>query len=87
MEFEFEQTNDPVRRPGHYTGGKVECIEAIEAAFGERDLMGFCEGNAMKYLWRHDKKGHPVEDLQKAKWYIDRLIAIYEPRESGEQEI
>jgi len=36
--------------------------------------MNFCIGNAVKYLWRADMKGNPVEDLRKARWYIDREI-------------
>lgn len=63
-----------VNNPRHYTGGAIECIDAIAEA--TRDLNGaeaFCVGNAMKYLWRFDKK-NGSEDLNKAKWYIDRLI-------------
>jgi hypothetical protein len=37
--------------------------------------MGFNVGNAVKYLWRADEKGRPIEDLEKARWYIDREIA------------
>jgi hypothetical protein len=44
-------------------------IEAIQIT----EHMNFCLGNAMKYLWRSDLKGG-IEDLQKAKWYIEREI-------------
>jgi hypothetical protein len=37
--------------------------------------MSFCVGNAIKYLWRADLKGRSIEDLEKARWYIDREIA------------
>jgi hypothetical protein len=37
--------------------------------------MGFCLGNAVKYIWRADLKGNDIEDLQKARFYIDREIA------------
>jgi len=59
----------PVSHPRHYTShpSGVECIQITEH-------MGFCLGNAMKYLWRADLKGG-TEDLQKARWYIDREIA------------
>jgi hypothetical protein len=65
---------DPVNHPKHYTShpSGVECIEITEH-------MGFCVGNAMKYLWRADEKGG-IEDLRKAAWYIAREIAR---REAG----
>lgn len=61
--------NDIVNHPPHYTSHKsgVECIEITEH-------MGFCLGNAIKYIWRADLKQNAVEDLEKAKWYIDREI-------------
>ena len=65
---------DKVNHPSHYTGGKVECIDALDAA--TKDLMGIqavCTANAIKYLWRWKKK-NGREDLEKAKWYIDRLL-------------
>ena len=62
--------NDPVNHPKHYTEhpSGVECIEITEH-------MNFCVGNAIKYLWRAGLKGEQVEDLRKARWYIDREIA------------
>lgn len=69
---------DNVNSPAHYTGGKIECIEAIEEAV--KDLKGieaFAIGNAIKYLWRFDKK-NGVEDLQKAHWYIFLVIKLRE---------
>jgi hypothetical protein len=60
--------NDPVNHPKHYTEhpSGVECIQITEC-------MNFCLGNAMKYIWRADLKGG-VEDLEKARWYINREI-------------
>ena len=62
--------NYPVNHPKHYTEhpSGVECIEITEH-------MNFCVGNAIKYLWRAGLKGEQVEDLRKARWYIDREIA------------
>ncbi|MED1850327.1 DUF3310 domain-containing protein [Brevibacillus borstelensis] len=71
-------SHDPVNHPAHYTAGKVECIDAIEAA--TTSLTGgqaYATGAAIKYLWRWSRKGG-VEDLRKARWYIDRLIAELE---------
>lgn len=71
---------DPVNSPSHYTQGKVECIDAIESAvIGLTGTDAFATGQAIKYLWRWKKKGG-VEDLKKAKWYLDRLI-LSQPKE------
>jgi len=61
---------DPVNHPPHYTAhpSGVECIQITEH-------MGFCLGNAVKYIWRADLKHDAVEDLKKARWYIDREIS------------
>lgn len=68
---------DNVNHPIHY-GGKVECIDAIEAAVA--DLQGIeavCTANAIKYVWRWKRK-NGIEDLRKAHWYIERLIEVLE---------
>lgn len=68
--------HDPVSHPRHYTShpSGVECIQITEH-------MGFCLGNAMKYIWRADLKSDAVEDLKKAAWYIEREIAKREARQ------
>lgn len=58
-----------IDHPKHYQGKGLEVIDVIEAF----DLK-FCLGNAIKYILRADKKGHEVEDLEKAIWYIQRKI-------------
>lgn len=68
--------SDPVHHPPHYTEGKAKCsacghpIECIDVT----EHMSFTLGNAMKYLWRCDGKGSPIEDLEKSVWYINREI-------------
>ncbi|MBY9082370.1 DUF3310 domain-containing protein [Paenibacillus sp. HN-1] len=65
---------DPVNHPAHYTAGAIECIDAIEAATAQ--LSGkeaYSTGQVIKYIWRWRMKGG-AEDLQKARWYLDRLI-------------
>ena len=64
---------DNVNHPDHYTQGSIECIEAIEAALGDEGFVAYCQGNVMKYLWRHRNKGG-VEDLEKARRYLDWMI-------------
>jgi hypothetical protein len=65
------RTSDPIN-PSHYKQGGIECIEAIKAATGD-GFIGYVWGNVIKYLWRWPKKGG-VDDLKKARWYLDRLI-------------
>jgi hypothetical protein len=59
-----------VRHPAHYRvhPSGVECITIVEH-------MGFNLGNVVKYVWRADEKGKAIEDLRKAKWYLEREIA------------
>ncbi len=65
---------DPVSSPAHYTRGKIECIDAIDAAIvGLTSEEGFYVGQVLKYVWRWKTK-NGVEDLKKAKWYLERLI-------------
>ena len=71
--LEYPSVNDPVESPVHYNTGSVECIEAIKASMSDTEFKGYLKGNAMKYLWRYDYKGKPVEDLKKAQWYLARL--------------
>ena len=64
---------DMVNSPPHYNQTGIECIHAISAAT-DVGFKYYLQGNVMKYLWRFDYKDKPLEDLQKAKWYLDRLI-------------
>lgn len=68
--------SDNVEKPGHYTFGKYECIDVLTELCNTNDLQGiegFLYGNVIKYLWRYKYK-NGIEDLKKAKWYLDRLI-------------
>ena len=65
---------DPVNSPAHYASGAIECIDAIEASMTLEEFQGYCKGNLIKYSWRYRDKGG-IQDLGKAKWYLDRLIA------------
>jgi len=60
---------DPVNNPKHYTShpSGIDCIQVTEH-------MSFNLGNALKYIWRCDLKQEAIEDLRKARWYIDREI-------------
>ena len=65
---------DMVNHPHHYTQGKVECIDALEAAtINLKGLDAVCTANAIKYLWRWQEKDG-VRDLRKAMWYINKML-------------
>ena len=68
------RVENPVTHPAHYTQGGIECIDAIRAALTDEEFAGFCKGNNIKYTWRANHKGNCFQDLQKAVWYINRLI-------------
>jgi len=67
----------PVQKPAHYNQGDIECIDAIASCLGE-STVGYYHGNALKYLWRHRYKGKPREDLEKAIFYINKLLEEYD---------
>ena len=67
---------DIVNNPSHYTFGNVECIDAIESSMSKESFCGFLKGNVMKYVWRYEHKGRSIEDLEKCKWYLNKLIEI-----------
>tara|TARA_R110000868_G_scaffold155131_1_gene381565 strand:+ start:298 stop:576 length:279 start_codon:yes stop_codon:yes gene_type:complete len=69
-----DEVVDVVNSPSHYKSGGIEAIEGIEASMGPEAFVGYLKGNVMKYMWRYERKGKPVEDLKKARWYLDRLI-------------
>jgi hypothetical protein len=68
---------DVVNHPAHYTDGKIECIEAIEAQLTSEEYRGYLKGNIAKYVWRECHKGG-TESLKKARWYLDRLVKFDE---------
>ena len=74
--------SDVVNRPEHYRQGGLECIEAIEASMSREEFQGYLKGNIEKYVWRYRYK-NGVQDLHKAKWYLDRLILALENQNCG----
>ena len=67
---------DMVNHPAHYTAGNVECIDALESmSVGYQDtVQAALAWQVVKYIWRSPLKGKPLEDLQKAQFYLNRLI-------------
>lgn len=66
---------DNVNHPSHYVTGKYECIEVMLETQGLQAVLDFCICNAFKYIYRHDNK-NKLEDVKKAKWYIDKYIEL-----------
>lgn len=64
------QQNDNVNHPKHYTYGKWEVIDILEEFFGDDPLMW----QVGKYIMRYQHKENPVQDLEKAAWYLNRKI-------------
>jgi hypothetical protein len=75
----MKHTKDKIN-PEHYTQG-IECIDYITSK-----NMNFLEGNVVKYVTRYRMK-NGLEDLEKAKWYLDRLIRDYNKREEDNENI
>jgi len=69
---------DVVNSPNHYTNGSIECIEGIQASMSEEAFAGYLKGNCLKYLWRYETKhpDDPLQDLQKAQWYLAKLLNV-----------
>ena len=77
-EGESMKKDDVVNQPPHYGNGNIECIEYMKDNMELMMFLGYLEGNAKKYMHRYRYKGKPVEDLKKARWYLDRLITEME---------
>ena len=66
---------DNVNNPSHYNTGDIECIDGIRASMTEEAFKGYLKGNTEKYIWRYSYK-NGLEDLEKARWYLDYLIEM-----------
>jgi hypothetical protein len=66
---------DVVNHPAHYESGKFECIEVMQEVMGIEAVKDFCICNVFKYVYRHKNK-NGLEDLKKAKWYLDKYLEL-----------
>ena len=76
--------SEQVNHPSHYQGkgNGIECIDAMEAAFGIAEVASFCKLNAFKYIWRcFHKNDNGVEDINKALWYLNRYKELVQSDE------
>jgi hypothetical protein len=75
----MKQQADMVNSPAHYADSGIETIDYIVDVLGEFEAISYCHGNIIKYtgsrLW---KKGNPIEDAKKARWYMDKMIELME---------
>jgi len=63
--------------PAHYKQGEVECIAAMESAFGKEKVGAYCTITAMKYLWRsYDHEDGYETNLRKSAWYIHKALQL-----------
>ena len=66
---------ESINHPNHYNFGKIEVIDFLK---DQKIAKDFCVGNVIKYVSRYKHKEKPIEDLKKARWYLEYLIDILE---------
>ena len=66
--------DDNVTSPAHCMSGKKETIDVIRDCMTDDEYHGYLKGNVLKYVARYKFKGEPLQDLEKAQWYLSRLI-------------
>ena len=80
--FGHTEEKDLVNSPPHYTKGEIETIDYIVDALGEWEAISYCQGNVIKYtgsrLW---SKGKPIQDAEKAIWYLNKMIELMKKTE------
>lgn len=76
--------NDPVNHPSHYTAGKIETIDYLVDVLGVEGAIHYCHGNVIKYTGSrlHNKK-NPIQDAQKAVWYMNKMIELMKVKDNG----
>ena len=71
---------DETDKPKHYTEGPIECIETVNAMTEQNGEGAYHRGSIVKYLWRCFDKGDALNDLKKARWFINDLIERLEKK-------
>lgn len=72
------EEKEMVSHPSHYNKDGIECLDVIKAFFGIAAFEDFCLCNALKYIMRCHEKGKYLEDIKKAKFYLEQIVSIYE---------
>ena len=73
----LREKDDLVNKPPHYRKGNIVAIDYIQQQLGDQ-FPAYLEGSAIKYLHRHKYKEENIRDLEKCKWYLNKLIEHYE---------
>ena len=74
VSYENERKHNNVHSPSHYMHGKKETIDVIRDCMESDEYHGYLKGNVLKYVSRYKFKGEPLQDLEKAQWYLNRLL-------------
>lgn len=82
----MEEKDNKVNHPSHYNRGEIECIDAMESAYGTEAVIWFCMCNAFKYMWRFNKK-NGREDILKCQWYQNKMIELQNKLNNKEKNI
>jgi hypothetical protein len=67
-----------VNHPPHYTAGGIETIDIMQAKLTREQFIGYLRGSIIRYILRAGKKWNELEDLEKAQWYLNKLISMYQ---------
>ena len=72
---------EPVNSPAHYKlSGGIECIDYIKQVLTLDQFIGYCHGNMIKYQHSYMYKGNPVQDMEKAEWYLNKMLEAMEEK-------
>ena len=74
--FEDSANKDMVNHPKHYNKGKYETYDVIVDTLGKHEAMSYCQGNILKYIMRMWNKDRPLQDAEKAQWYLKAMIKL-----------
>ena len=67
---------DMVNHPEHYNKGKFETYDVIVDTLGKYEAISYCQGNILKYIMRMWNKDKPLQDAEKAEWYLKAMIKL-----------
>lgn len=73
-----QTSKEMVNHPDHYNVNGLECIDVMLKLYGREAVLAFCQLNAFKYQFRANRKNNCKEDLQKARWYINKFLELLE---------
>lgn len=72
------EPKEMVNNPAHYQVDGVSCIDIMIKLYGKDAVLNFCMLNSFKYQWRCNHKNNCKEDLQKARWYMNKYLELLE---------